>query len=298
MIIPSTSKTIVFFGTDDFSAHALRGLIAAGYSIGAVITKPDSKQGRGQQLTAPIVKQIAEEHGLTVWQPERLGDSLANIKTLGSVVGILSSYGKIIPQDILTLFEPGIVNIHPSLLPKYRGPSPIEAAIVNGDTETGVSIMKLDAQMDAGPIYAQATVPLAGTETQIELYELLSKKGAELLVEKLPAILDGSLRPLAQVGEPSYSHLLRKEDGQLNLSELTATEAERRIRAYQLFPKSRLTLSGQSVIITKAHVSDERTSLLDQTCKDSKYLVIDELVGPTGRTMSGQDFLNGYAAGA
>lgn len=293
----NTSKTILFFGTDTFSAAALNGLIDAGYTIKAVITKPDSKQGRGQKLTPPLVKTIAEQNGIAVWQPLKLADITENIKALGPVVGILSSYGKIIPQATIDLFEPGIINIHPSLLPKYRGPSPIEAAIVNGDVETGVSIMRLDAGMDSGPLYAQETYPLKGSETYSELNEVLSKLGSTLLIKTLPKILSGEIRPLIQIGDPVYCHLLRKEDALINVSQLTAAEAERHVRAFLAFPKTRIILNGQPTIVTKSHVSPERSSLLDLTCQDGQFLVIDELVGPTGRTMSGKDFLNGYAVG-
>lgn len=293
----NTSKTVIFFGTDSFSAPALLALIDHGYTIGAVITKPDSKQGRGQQLTAPIVKTIAEKNRIPVWQPQRITDIIHNIKALGPVVGVLSSYGKIIPQSIIDLFDPGIINIHPSLLPKYRGPSPIESAIVNGDKETGVTIMQLEAGMDSGPIYAQEIYPLSGNETQPELYDRLALFGTELLIKTLPKILSGEIRPSAQTGQAVYCHLLRKEDALVDVSQLTAVEAERRIRAYLAFPKTKLVLNNHLVTITKAHVSPSRTSSLDVMCKDGQFLVIDQLIGPTGRAMSGKDFLNGYAAG-
>ena len=164
------SKIILFFGTDLFSAATLGSLIEAEYTIGAVITKPDSKSGRGQKLTKPLVAQIAEAHGIPVWQPIKLLDISNDITALNTasneVVGVLSSFGRIVPQSIIDLFPLGIINIHPSLLPLYRGPSPIETAIENGDQQTGVSIMKLSAEMDAGPIYAQQVYVLDGTETQ------------------------------------------------------------------------------------------------------------------------------------
>lgn len=291
------SKTIIFFGTDDFSASALNSLISAGYTIGAVVTKPDSKQGRGQQLTPPITKTIAEAHGIPVLQPLKLSDIQTELEQFRPAVGILSSYGKIVPQSIIDIFEPGIINVHPSLLPLYRGPSPIETAIANGDKQTGVTIMKLDAAMDAGPIYAQETYALSGAETQSSLYASLAQFGSELLIKSLPGILDGTIRPLVQVGDATYSHLLRKEDALINLAEVTADQAERHVRAYAIFPRTKIVLNGQTVIITQARTADERTSLLDQTCKDGRFLVIDQLIGPSGKAMSGKDFLNGYAAG-
>ena len=292
----NTSKTIVFFGTDHFSAAALRALIAAGYPIGAVVTKPDSRSGRGQTVTKPLVKTIAEEHGITVWQPTRLTDIAADITAFDTPIGVLSSYGRIVPQSIIDLFTPGIINIHPSLLPLYRGPSPIEAAILNGDTTTGVTVMQLTAAMDAGPLYAQETMPLNGTETQPELHETLSAKGSELLLSVLPNIIDGTLQPTPQDDtKATYCHLLKKEDGLLDPSTLTAREAEQRVRAFLLFPKTKLTLHGHTVSIKKAHSSTERAGLSVE-CHDGQFLVIDELIAPSGRTMTGTAFLNGYAA--
>jgi methionyl-tRNA formyltransferase len=292
------SKTIIFFGTDTFSANALRSLIEAEYKISAVVTKPDSKSGRGQQLVAPLVKQIAEEHGIPVWQPTKLIDISDDIKSLGDVVGVLSSYGRIVPQAIIDLFNPGIINIHPSLLPLYRGPSPIETALVNGDSQTGVSIMKLTAEMDAGPVYAQEVYKLDGTETAPELYETLSALGGRMLIETLPSIIEGNLLPSPQANAAIYCYLLKKEDALLNPDEMTAIQAERQVRAYLAFPKTKLPYRNESIIVTKAHVATGETSDKDLVVafKDDSYLVIDELIAPSGKRMSGQAFKNGYAA--
>lgn len=291
-----TSKTIIFFGTDSFSVSALRHLIDAGYSIGAVVTKPDSRSGRGQKLTPPAVKQLAAEHGIPVLQPTRLLDLTDELRQFESPVGVLSSYGRIVPQAIIDLFTPGIINVHPSLLPQYRGPSPIETALLNGDTQTGVSIMLLSADMDAGPLYAQATYPLTGTETQPVLYELLADFGSSLLIQHLPRIIDGTLEPTPQEGEPTYTQLLTKDTALPDPLSFTADELARKVRAHLTFPKTKLAIHGQLVTVTVAHASDVRTSPLDVTCKGDTHLVIDELIGPSGRRMSGQDFLNGYGA--
>jgi methionyl-tRNA formyltransferase len=292
----STSKTVIFFGTDSFSVPALRGLLADGFSVGAVVTKPDSKQGRGQKVTASPVKQIALQHDIPVWQPTKLADIIDDIKALGPVIGVLSSYGKIIPQSVLDLFEPGIINIHPSLLPTYRGPSPIETAILNQDEVTGVSIMLLSADMDAGPLYEQVEVPIFSDEEAPALYETLANEGTAALLHVLPAIMSGQLQPSPQKGEATYTSLLKKSDTLLDPTTMTAQEADAQVRAYLLFPKTKLTLSGRQVIVTKAHVSEVKTGALEVMCKDKRYLVIDELTGPSGRNMSGKDFLNGYAA--
>lgn len=293
----NTSAKIVFFGTEDFSLTALTGLIEAGYTIAAVVTKPDSKKGRGQQLVAPQVKVLASRYNIPVLQPNKLTEITPTIKALGSVTGVLVSYGKIVPQSIIDLFTPGIINVHPSLLPKYRGPSPIESAIKNGDETTGVTIMQLSARMDAGPIYAAKLHSLHGTETRPELYHALADIGTNLLLETLPTIIDGTRQPVPQdEGQASYCQLLQKSDTNLDLAMLSAVQAERIIRAHIGFPKSKLTLIGQPVIITKAHVASQPKTPLDSVCQDGAYLCIDELIAPSGRRMDAEAFLRGYAA--
>lgn len=295
----NTSAKIIFFGTEDFSLTALTGLIEAGYTIAAVVTKPDSKKGRGQQLVAPAVKALATRHNIPVWQPENLSDIANDIQALGQVTGVLVSYGKIVPQAIINLFTPGIINVHPSLLPKYRGPSPIESAIKNGDDVTGVSIMQLAARMDAGPVYTAKEHPLQGTETRPELYHALADIGTNLLLESLPAIIDGSLQPTAQNEEiASYCQLLEKRSANLDLTSLSASEAERTVRANIGFPKSKLTIADHTIIIIKAHVSEHQKTPLDVLCQDGAYLSVDELIAPSGRQMSGEAFLRGYLTSA
>lgn len=160
------SHKIIFFGTEDNSLATLQRLVEHGFSVAAVITKPDAARGRGQKITEPPVKTYAKQHEIPVWQPDKLREIIDNIKNLQPIAGVLVSYGKIIPQSVIDLFEPGIINIHPSLLPRWRGPSPIEAAISHRDEKTGVTIMKLDARMDGGPIYAQEKIQLDQTETK------------------------------------------------------------------------------------------------------------------------------------
>lgn len=290
-----TSKTIVFFGTDEFSAASLRELIAKGFSIGAVVTKPDSRKGRGRALAKPIVKEIAEAHAIPVWQPTSLSELTEPIAQLDNPIGVLVSYGKIIPQSIIDLFQPGIVNVHPSLLPLYRGPSPIETAILNGDTETGVTIMQLSAAMDAGPIYRQVAVPLNDTETAPELEQSLAELGAQELSLALPAIIDGTAQPTPQNDSvATYCQLLTKEQAILQPENSSAEQAERHVRAFLAFPKTKTTIAGQSIVITDAHVSTAKTTELDIACNDGRYLSIDNLIGPSGKAMSAAAFINGY----
>ena len=293
----NTSKKIVFFGTEDFSLHALTGLVEAGYNVVAVVTKPDSLRGRHQTLTAPAVKEYALSRGIAVWQPTKLTAVTADIAELGDVAGVLVSYGKIIPQTVIDLFQPGIINVHPSFLPLYRGPAPIEAAIIHGDEQLGISIMQLTAGMDEGPVYGYTEIDLDGTETQQSLLETVAREGTKTLLQLLPGILDGSITPLEQDdSKATYTKLLGKDDSLLNAGQTTAVDAERKVRAHLTFPKTKTNILGHDVIITKAHVSDTKNTPLDIECRDGAFLSIDELVAPSGKTMSAEAFLRGYAA--
>lgn len=291
-----TNRPIVFFGTEDFSLISLQALVEAGFNVVAVVTKPDTRKGRGQQIVEPSVKTFANKHGIEVWQPASLREIEPKLKQIDSPVGVLVSYGKIIPESIINMFSPGIINVHPSLLPKYRGPSPIEQAIKNGDSTTGVSIMKLSAKMDAGPIYGSVELKLGGNETKPKLYDSLGKLGSELLVEILPLITSGDIQPVPQnESEATYCKLLQKSDSLLDTNTLTAVQAERIIRAHIGFPKTKISVMGHSVIILEAHVSDIQSSPLDIKFIDGSILKIDTLIAPSGKTMDGDSFVRGYS---
>ena len=299
-------KKIIFFGTEDFSAEVLKSLIANGrYSIAAVVTKPDSRRGRGKKLGEPPVKQIAEKNGIAVWQPDKLIDITYNIKSVEDRLGILVSYGKIIPKIILDLFEPiGIINIHPSILPKYRGPSPVETAILDGDTEVGISFMKLAEKMDAGPVYKQSQINFNNNEGSVEIYKTVSKIASRELVEVLPKIIEGDLtaKPQNEL-EATYSKLIIKNDGIINWNK-PAKQIEREIRAYQIWPKSRCTLGNVEFIVREAHLGEDiknekvgnakitNNSLAFQTKQGS--LVITRIQPLGKREMSIREFLAGY----
>ncbi len=292
-----TNYPIVFFGTEEFSLMALQALHEDGYDIRAVVTKPDTARGRGHKLTKPPVKLYAESVGLPVWQPHKLSEIADALSRMSPVTGVLVSYGKIIPQSILELFSPGIINLHPSLLPYYRGPSPIESAILHGDKETGISIMQLSVAMDAGPVYLQERVTLSGHETKPELYQKLGELGAAKLLATLPGIIDGSVAAVPQDNSlATYCELLSKHDGVLVPTTMTASEAERRVRAFVGFPKTRLAILGEQRIVTSAHVVDTPKTPLDVAFSDGQFLSVDELVAPSGKTVSSASFLNGYSS--
>ena len=298
----NSSKPLLFFGNERLvsglkstDAPVLTALIEHGYNIvGVVSHHSDGKSRNNRELE---VAQVAREHDIPVFLPNRPSEIRDELIGLGAEAAILVAYGRIIPQSIIDIFPKGIINIHPSLLPRYRGPTPIESAVANGDKQTGVSIMQLTAGMDEGPVYAQAAVPLLGTETKFDLYDTLAAASVTLLLGNLPAILDGSLQPDPQDDtKATYCQLLSKTDSQLDPDAITASEAECQVRAHLGFPKTKLTIAGHDIIITKAHVSSESKTPLDIICRDGAYLSIDELIAPSGRIMNGEAFLRGYAA--
>ncbi|MDB5178070.1 MAG: fmt, methionyl-tRNA formyltransferase [Patescibacteria group bacterium] len=300
------SDRIIFFGTDAFSVPSLIRLVAEGWNVAGVVTKPDSRTGRGRELTIPAVKRLAIAKGIPVLQPEKLRDAAESLTNLRPDVGIVVAYGKIIPQSVLDLFPKGLINVHASLLPKYRGSSPIEAAILHGDADTGVTLMRLDAGMDTGPTYDTEKIQLTGTETRHDLYEQLAEAGAELLGAKLGGILSGNLVPIPQdTAQASQVRLIEKDDGTIDWNKPAAV-LEREIRAYLGWPGSRAVIADTNVIITSAHVL-AHDGLAGQAYKTASgelavyagqdSLVIDTLKPAGKRDMTGPEFLTGHRLG-
>ena len=288
---------IIFFGTEDFSAVSLQKLIDENFEIAGIITKPDSKKGRGQKIQSPKVKKIGEKFKTPVLQPQKMSEIIEFVQNFENPVGVLVSFGRIIPQEIIDLFTPAIVNVHPSLLPKYRGPSPIESVILNGDTKTGVSLMKLSKEMDAGDIYSQEEIKLSKTETASELYKICGKIGAEMLVRDLPKIISGELKGEKQDNSlAEYCKLLKKSDSILNPENQTTKQAEQQIRAFEIFPKSRIQIDDYLVVIKTAKVvnSNPENSPLTLKFADGEFLEIKTLLTPNGKETTAQSFINGY----
>jgi methionyl-tRNA formyltransferase len=284
----------------------LRALCEAGYDIVAVVSHYEAGQSRN--VRALEVASIAEEFGIPVLLPEKPKDILEQLQSYGAVAGILIAYGKIIPQSIIDVFPKGIINIHPSLLPKHRGPIPLESVILQGEETTGVSVMALAKEMDAGPVYAQSDYTLTGTETKQQLADNLLEIGSAMLLEVLPGILDGSVVAIPQNDSAAtYDPLISKQDGVLDFTK-PATVLEREIRAYQEWPKSKTTLGGIETVITAAHVSPEplssqpgaiavdgSTKTLAIACSEGS-LVVDRLK-PAGKAeMNIAGFLAGYGS--
>ena len=288
---------IIFFGTEDFSAVSLQKLIDEGFEIGGIITKPDSRKGRGQKLQTPKVKQIGEKFNIPVLQPQKISEITDFVKKFEKPAGVLVSFGRIIPQEIIDLFTPAIVNVHPSLLPKYRGPSPIESAILNGDEKTGVSLMKLSKEMDAGDVYSQEEIELSKTETASDLYKTCGEIGAEMLVRDLPKIISGEIKGQKQDdSQAEYCQLLKKSDALLSQDGQTAEQAEQQIRAFEIFPKSKIKLGEHLIIVKSAKVvsSNPENSPLTLKFAEGTFLKIERLITPNGKETAAKSFENGY----
>ncbi len=246
--------SIVFVGTPSFAVPSLRRLAGAGHAISAVITQPDQPAGRGQQLRPPPVKTAAEELGLPVWQPAGLRDpdTVARLRALAPEVIVGVAYGQILRQEVLDIAPRGVLNVHPSLLPRWRGASPVAAAILAGDETTGATIMLMDAGMDSGPILAQRELPIAPTDTTGLLADKLAELGADLLAQTLPLWLASEIEPRPQdETRATKCPLLRKEDGVIDWS-LPAVEVWRRVRAYNPWPGASTTLDGELLHVWQA----------------------------------------------
>lgn len=221
---------IAFFGTSDFAIPAFEALLEKDYAIVAAITNPDEPAGRGQDITSPPVKILAKKYGIPVFQPEKLEREKWKSEIPSADIFIIAAYGKIIPKDILEIPKFGTLNIHPSLLPRWRGPSPIQYAILNGDKKTGVTIMLVDEKMDHGPVLARQELDIGETRYQ-ELHSALSRLGAALLLEILPQWLQREIAPVPQDDtKATYSKLIKKDDARIDWKK-PAREIERTIRA-------------------------------------------------------------------
>ncbi len=252
---------ILFLGTPSFAVHPLRRLVEAGHEIVGVITQPDRPAGRSRNIQPPPVKQAALELGLPVMQPATLRDEavVGDLQALQPEAGVVAAYGEILRRNVLAIPARGYLNIHPSLLPLYRGPSPVAAAIRAGDTVTGVSVILLERAMDAGPILAQATMPLDDTVRTGPLTDHLFRIGADLLTGILPLYAAGEVTPHMQDHDrATITRLLTKDDGLIDWS-LPATVLERTVRAYDPWPGTWTTFKGQPMKILRTSVveSDE-----------------------------------------
>lgn len=300
------SKTIVLFGNERLAtgvsttAPTLRALIAEGYTIKAVVAnfeRAQSRSARDLEIAA-----VAAKHNIPVLLPQKLSDIAQELADLQADVGVLVAYGKIVPQAIIDLFPRGIINIHPSLLPLHRGPTPIESVILDGDTVTGVSIMQLSAAMDAGPVFGQSEIALSGDETKQALANQLLEIGGHMMVQLLPGILSGEIVAKPQDDtKATYDQLVTKADGTIDWQK-PAIQLEREVRAYQEWPKSTTTIAGKQVVITKARVTSDTGQPGAWAAVDKSLVVYCGqgaleilMLKPAGKQeMTAEAFINGH----
>jgi len=244
---------IVYLGTPVDAVPALRALVDAGHDVALVVTQPDRRRGRGTATVPSPVKTAAIELGLSVRTPERAGEVRDEVAASGAEVGVVVAFGQLLRPSLLEALPSGFVNVHFSLLPRWRGAAPVERAILDGDTETGVCVMQIDAGLDTGPVYATAVTPIAATETAGELRERLVELGTQLLVETLPRV--PTTEPVAQHGDAVYAEKLTVDEFRLDAAR-PASELARVVRAGNPRPGAWLVVDGSRVKVLRAHVVD------------------------------------------
>lgn len=293
---------LIFAGTPEFAATALQAIVAAGHEVALVLTQPDRPAGRGMALQPSAVKKVALEHGLEVFQPLTLKDAEAQAKiaAVGAEVMVVAAYGLILPQAVLDLPRHGCINIHGSLLPRWRGAAPIQRALLAGDAETGVCIMQMEAGLDTGPVLLHGAFAIEPTDTTSTLHDRLAALGATLVVDALGRL------PLPAEPQPAegvtYAHKIEKAEALIDWSK-SASELDRHIRAFNPFPGAQALFGSQTVKIWQAKPVDAEgekgtilsidRSILVVACGQGG-LAISELQKAGGKRLPVQQFLAGH----
>ncbi len=302
------SMRVVFMGTPDFAAASLGALLDAGYEVAGVFTQPDKPRGRGMKLAACETKQLALSRGLDVYQPAsvRTPEALKLMKSLEPDILCVVAYGKILPDELLAVPKFGAVNVHGSLLPKYRGAAPIQWSVLNGDEYAGVATMYLAHDMDAGDIIFREAVQVGEYETAGELFDRLADKGAKLLVKTLAAIADGTAPRTAQdEAEATYVGQLDKSICPIDW-EKSPREVVKHICGLNPWPVATMDLNGETMKVYMAHYTDTKTDKapgsvvsagkagLEIACGGGKTVMVTELQAPGKKRMSAHDYLIGH----
>lgn len=299
---------LVFCGTPQFAVPTLEAVIAAGHEVVLVVTQPDRAAGRGMELQVPPVKQVAARHGIAVVQPEKIKNNLEFREQLEAIAPdaiLVVAYGRIIPQWMLDLPRFGCINLHGSLLPKYRGAAPIQWAVANGEVVTGVTTMRLDAGLDTGDLLLAQVVPVALEETSADVYEGLAAVGAGLMVETLRGLAEDSLWPQPQDHTlATLAPILKREDGWIDFSR-TAKQIYDRWRGFQPWPGAHTLLRGKKLIVHRMRLVErslgaEECMLVVQGdsmlvgCGGESVIALDEVQMEGKRRMSAAEFLRGH----
>lgn len=301
---PDTIRT-VFMGTPEFAVPTLKGLLAAGVNLVGVYTQPDRPKGRGKKMTASPIKQLALEEGLPVFQPNKLRDpeAVAELEALKPDLIVVVAYGQILPKAVLDIPTHHCINVHASLLPKYRGAAPINKCIVEGETETGVTTMLMDVGLDTGDMLVKMSLPIGENETAGQLHDRLSLLGRKSMEETLNQLCDGTLKAEKQDDEAStYAPMMKKEDGQIDWSR-SAREIHNQVRGLDPWPAAYTSLDGEVLKIAMTTVDDDLSGKPGEILSADKTgvrvacgsgtLVIGELQLPGKKRLSAMNFLSG-----
>jgi methionyl-tRNA formyltransferase len=273
-----------FLGTPAFAATVLQGLLDANWKPSLVITEPAKPVGRNQVITPSAVELLAKQAGIPVETPSRKDELGPLLQPLDLDLAIVVAYGKIIPEQTITIPKLGMINVHASLLPLYRGAAPIQAAILSGDIDTGITYMQIEPSLDTGPIISQVAQPLDGSETAGSLTESLAKLAATTIVPALTAYLDQTVEPVPQDNaQATFTKKLNREDGEVNLQTITPLELDRRLRAYTPWPGIYTMEFGTRLIIRRGHLSESIFS-------------IDELQWEGKKPIDSETFARAYPA--
>jgi methionyl-tRNA formyltransferase len=293
---------IVFMGSPDFSLPSLRAL-AQNYQVVGVVTQPDRAAGRGRELKSPPVKTLALELGIPIMQPEKLRapEAMEQLRAWAPDLIVVAAFGQILKKDVLELPRYGCINVHASLLPRWRGAAPINAAILAGDEETGVTIMQMDVGLDTGPMLAKRSIRLTPSDTAGSVFQALSQLGADLLIETLPRSIAGEIQPQSQDDAlATYAPMMKKDEGRLDFTH-AVNELERRVRAFNPWPGTFMDFNGTILKVHRAHVEQgnveagQRLIVQDQPAvgASSGLLILDEVQPAGKKPMSGKSFLAG-----
>jgi methionyl-tRNA formyltransferase len=293
---------IVFMGSPDFSLPSLRALVQH-YEVVGVVTQPDRESGRGREIKRPPVKTLALELGLPIMQPEKLKqpEAMEQLRAWAPDLIVVAAFGQILKKDVLDLPRHGCINVHASLLPRWRGAAPINAAILAGDEETGVTIMRMDVGLDTGPMLAKRSIRLQPDDTAGSVFQTLSTLGADLLIETLPRWIAGEIQPQVQDDSlATYAPMLKKEEGKLDFTQ-TAEALERRVRAFNPWPGAFMEIDGSVLKIHRAHVEQGKAEAGQRLIVQNQpvvgtgggLLVLDEVQPAGKKSMSGKSFLAG-----
>jgi len=299
---------IVFFGTPAFAVPTLEALLASRHPVVGVVTQPDRPRGRGRRVSDSPVKSAAVAAGLAVIQPDRLRDPavLDTLRAWRPDLGVVAAYGKLIPDAVLALPRHGMINVHASLLPKYRGAAPIHRAVIDGETVTGVTIMRVEKMLDAGPMLAKATRPIGPDDTSDVIEPDLARLGASLLVDVVEQIAAGTVQEeLQDFTLCSYAPKLTKEEGLIDWT-LPASSVHNRVRGLYPWPHAYTFLGGTRIIVLTTHVQDARTDVSPGTVvdvtRDSMHVAtghhgrvaIEQVQLEGGRPLTVREFLAGH----